>query len=173
MSDERNEDMLPQALTVDELRLLAHRERNAQKQRDSRRRRAEERAQVALMPNAGGFVIPKMPGTLRGIRKWLRLGHDAYSERKIGVVELAEMRRSASAQGEMYHTGAEIRKGEAAIRAAEAQERMADTLAAVEHGGHALLMLSRLQEGLSSGQRRPIPSRLTPLPSPAREESPA
>jgi hypothetical protein len=40
---------------------------------------------------------------------------------------------------------------------------MARALAAVEHGGTALVMLTRLQEGLTQGPRRPLPGRALSL----------
>jgi len=157
-------------LSTKELRLLAQREKKAQDKRGEGERKATERATAALAPNPDGYVVPSMPSGLSGIRQWVRRAHDAYSRRQIGVVELTEIRRSAGTLGELYRTGAEIRKAEAAIRSAQAQERMAEVLASVEHGGAALLMLSRLQEGLN-GQRRPLPPRvLTSLPA---EKEPA
>ncbi len=101
-----------------------------------------------------------MPAGLTKQRRWLRAGHDAYSARKITLLELTEMRRSVSTQAETYKAGAVVRQSFAAERTAAAQERMADALAAVEHGGAALLMLSRLQEGLTEGKRRPLPGRV-------------
>jgi hypothetical protein len=98
-----------------------------------------------------------MPAGPWRIRQWVRQAHDAYSRRLIGPLELAEIRRSAATVGELYRVSADLRKAEAAIRAAQAQERMAEVLAAVEHGGTALLMLARLQESLADGRRRPIP----------------
>jgi transposase-like protein len=110
-----------------------------------------------------------MPAGLSQIRKWVRQAHDAYSARRIGPLELTEIRRSASSVGDLYRTGAELRKAEAALRAAQAQERMAEALAAVEHGGAAVMLLARLQESLTDGRRRPLPGRMHSL-SPAPEE---
>jgi len=154
-------------LSQGELRLLAQREKRAQDKRNERARQATERATAALAPNPGGYVVPSMPSGLSGIRRWVRLVHDAYSRREVGVMELAEVRRSASTLGDLYRVGAEIRKAEAAIRGAQAQERMAEVLASVEHGGAALLMLSRLHDGLAEGKRRPLPGRVLPLSIPA------
>jgi len=58
------------------------------------------------------------------------------------------------------------RTSKAALVQAEASASMARTLAAHEHGGAALLMLSRLQEGLAEGTRRPLPGRVRPLAEP-------
>lgn len=44
-----------------------------------------------------------------------------------------------------------------AARTAEAQEKLVDGLLRLEHGGNALLLLGRLQEGFSGGPRRPLP----------------
>jgi hypothetical protein len=44
-----------------------------------------------------------------------------------------------------------------AARVADAQEVMATTLATVEHGATAMLLLSRLQDSLRGGPRRPLP----------------
>ena len=45
--------------------------------------------------------------------------------------------------------------------------RCPDALLALEHGGAAVLMLNRLQQGLADGKRRPIPGRtLAPLRPP-------
>jgi hypothetical protein len=152
-------------LNTQELRKLAEREKKAQDKREERARKATERAVAALAPNPDGYVIPKMPAGLSAIRKWVREAHDAYSERKIGPLELAEIRRSASSVGELYRTGAELRKAEAAMRAAQAQEQMAAALAAVEHGGAAVMLLARLQESLTDGRRRPLPGRVHALPT--------
>src|SRR5262249_8707775 len=124
-------------------------------------------------PNPGGYVVPPMPAKLSAIRKWVRCAHDAYSVRKIGLLELTEIRRSATSIGDLYRVGADIRKADAALRAAEAQERMADALAAVEHGGAALVLLQRLQSGLTDGPRRPLPSaRVLPMtPAPPSDPS--
>ena len=49
-------------------------------------------------------------------------------------------------------------------RTAEAQERLVEALLTVEHGGSALLLLTRLQDGLADGRRRPLPgARALPL----------
>ena len=47
----------------------------------------------------------------------------------------------------------------AAIRTAEAQARIAETLARVEHGGAAVALLERLRAGIADGPRRPLPGR--------------
>jgi hypothetical protein len=116
------------------------------------------------LPGAHHVRRPALPDRARegvsaapGERSRPSLQDDAYERGEITSAKLAEARRSASSVGDLYRVGADIRKAEAAIRAAVAQERMAETLAAVEHGGAALLMLSRLQEGLADGRRRPLP----------------
>ncbi len=54
-------------------------------------------------------------------------------------------------------------------RTAEQQERLVEALLKVEHGGTALLLLTRLQDGLADGRRRPLPgTRALSLP----EETP-
>lgn len=40
---------------------------------------------------------------------------------------------------------------------AQTQERLVEALLKIEHGGAALLMLARLQEGMREGKRRPLP----------------
>lgn len=158
-------------LDVTELRLLADREKYRQDKAAQRARKANERAEAALAPNPNGYVVGPVPAGLSATRKWLRRQHDAYSSREIGVVELTECRRTSSSLADLYRASAEIRKAEAAQRAAAAQERMADTLAAVEHGGTALLMLSRLQDSLADGHRRPLPGRaLLAVTTPAVHE---
>jgi hypothetical protein len=152
-------------LTTRELRRLAVRERETQKKRRQRAEQATARAKQALASNPEGYVVPRMPAGLSAIRKWVRQAHDAYSQRRIGPLELTEIRRSAASVGDLYGKGAEIRKAEAAMRAAEAQERMAEALAAVEHGGAAVMLLTRLQESLTDGRRRPLPGRVHALTS--------
>lgn len=160
-------------LSVPELKLLARRERETQAKRERRARQAVERATAALAPNPDGYVVPAMPAGLSAIRKWVREAHDAYSGRRIGPLELTEIRRSASAVGDLYRTGAELRKAEAAIRAAQAQERLVETLAALEHGGAALAMLVKLQDGLTDGRRRPLPGRVLNAVPPTTPAEPA
>ena len=151
-------------MTAVELRTIVRREQATQQKRCQRARKAAEHAQAALAKNPDRFTVPPMPAGLAAIRKWVRQCHDAYSRRAIGPAELTEIRRSASSVGDLYRTGAELRKAAAALRAALAQERMADALAAVEHGGTAVLLLSRLQESLTDGRRRPLPGRVPSLP---------
>jgi hypothetical protein len=91
------------------------------------------------------------------MRRWLRGRPDAFERGAILSARLTEERRTVSTLSETYRVAADLRWAAAAERAAVAQERMAELLAAVEHGGTALLMLSRLQEGLVNGPRRPLP----------------
>ena len=158
-------------LNTAELRLLADRERNAQAQRESRARRAKERAAATLAKNPSGYIVPPMPAGLRAQRQWLRAGHDAYSHRQITHTELTEMRRSVSVQAETYKAGAVVRGSFAQDRAAVAQEKMADALALVEHGGAAVALLARLREGLASGVRRPLPGMRSISPPPSEPAS--
>ena len=44
-------------------------------------------------------------------------------------------------------------------RTAEAQEKLVEALLRVEHGGAAMMLLTRLQDGLSDGRRRPLTGR--------------
>jgi hypothetical protein len=148
---------MTQGLNTQELRKLLEREKRAQDKRAQRARQATERATAALAPNPGNYVVPKMPAGLTAQRRWLRDGHDAYSDRKITLLELTEMRRSVSTQAETYKAGAIVRQSFAAERAAAAQERMAEVLASVEHGGAAVMLLARLREGLGEGRTRPLP----------------
>ena len=53
-------------------------------------------------------------------------------------------------------------------RQALAQEKLVEALLTVEHGGSALLLLTRLQDGLADGRRRPLPGATRALP----EETP-
>src|SRR5262249_22294226 len=108
MTDDRMDPM-----TTAELKLLANRERERVGKAERRARQAEEKAAVAIKPNADGYTIPPMPAGVPAIRKWVRQAHDAYSNRKIGPLELTEIRRSAASVGDLFKVGAEIRKAEA------------------------------------------------------------
>lgn len=106
------------------------------------------------------YVAPAMPGSLSKIRTWLRQMHDAYNDGFVTVEQLREARRSAMAFGDLHRVAAEMRKADAAMATAAAQVRMADTLAAVEFGGAAPVMLARLQDSISAGRRKPLPGRV-------------
>jgi hypothetical protein len=54
-----------------------------------------------------------------------------------------------------------------------AQERLVETLAALEHGGAALAMLVKLQDGLTDGRRRPLPGRVLAAVPPQPPAEPA
>lgn len=155
-----------------DLAVLARRQQNAEARRRQRAAKAEEEAKAATSPNPSGYVVPRMPGRMSELRRWYRAQHDAYSQRVLGPLELAEVRRSFNTMMDSYKAGAFLRQSHAAMRAAEAQERMAALLAQVESGGAAWLMLSRLQEGLQDGRgRRPLPGRpMTALPSSPKGE---
>ena len=47
--------------------------------------------------------------------------------------------------------------------AAQTQEKLLDALLKIEYGESALLMLSRLQEGMKQGARRPLPARVVTI----------
>ncbi len=47
-----------------------------------------------------------------------------------------------------------------AARVSDAQERIADVLASVEHGSAAMLLLSRLKEGMLAGRGQPLSATL-------------
>jgi hypothetical protein len=111
-----------------------------------------------------------MPAGLRAQRKRLRAGHDAYSRRDLGLLELTEMRRSVTTQADTYKAGAIVRQSFAAERSAAAQERMAEVLASVEHGGAAVMLLSRLREGQMDGRTRPLPRAVPPRLQPPAPE---
>jgi hypothetical protein len=117
-----------------------------------------------LRPNHGLDARPRAHRDDTDVRAnqpaQLKQAVEFYSARRIGPFELAEIRRSASSVGDLYRTRAELRKAETALRAAQAQERMAEALAAVEHGGAAVMLLARLQESLTDGRRRPLPGRV-------------
>ena len=162
MSDAATDKAPP--LSVEELRLLAEREKNRQDKVAQRARKATEHAASAMAPNPNGYVVPSVPAGLSAIRKWLRQQHDAYSQRRLGVFELTECRRTMASLADSYRASADLRKAEAAIRAAEAQERMADVLAQVEHGGAAVALLARLRE-LPGEARRPLPWRVPTVPA--------
>lgn len=140
-----------------ELDKLIERAKKADDKKAQRARQAVERATAALAPNPSGYRVPDMPAGLTAQRRWLRDGHNAYSRREIGLLELTEMRRSVSTQAETYKAGAIVRQSFAAERSAVAQERMAEVLASVEHGSGAVLLLSRLREGQLEGRGRPLP----------------
>jgi hypothetical protein len=54
-------------------------------------------------------------------------------------------------------------------RAADSQERLVEVLLRLEHGGAAVMLLSRLQQGLVEGRTRPLPPRVLRA-SPAEPE---
>jgi hypothetical protein len=135
----------PPAPLTEEQRLEAQRETWRVERAGRRQRQAEERARAADQP--GTVPTPPMPAGLRAMRRWLRRRHDAYERGEITSARLAEQRRTVSALGDTYRVGAELRKAEAAIRAAEAQERMAELLASFEHGGAVVGLLASLRAG--------------------------
>jgi hypothetical protein len=128
-----------------------------QRQKQRQRERAEEvRGRVA--DKRGSATVPAVPEGLKATRTWLRLVHDLYSARRVTSQELQECRRTAQSIGDLHRVGADLRKAEAALRSAAAAEQMAQTLARVEHGEAAILMLERLREGVTTdGPRRPLP----------------
>lgn len=58
-----------------------------------------------------------------------------------------------------------------AARAADAQERLVEILASLEHGGAAVAFLARLQSGLAEGKRRPLPGRVLQMTPPDGDAS--
>jgi hypothetical protein len=122
-----------------------------------RARKAREHAAAAMQPASNGYIVPPVPAGLSAIRKWLRRQHDAYSRRQLTGPELNECRYTMRAIADSYRASAEVRKSEAVLRAAEAQEHMADVLAQVEHGSAAFVLLERLKNEVDTGPRRPLP----------------
>ncbi len=120
-----------------------------------RKRRVEEHARQAMELSPTGYRAPPVPSGLSAIRKWVRKQHDAYSRRDLALPELNECRNTMRALADSYRASADLRKGAAAMRAVEAQERMADVLAQLEHGGAAAALLARLRE--MPGESKPLP----------------
>jgi hypothetical protein len=151
-------------LATEELRLLADRERDAQRKRVERAAAAQARALAGDVPAA--VKLPPMPASLRAIRKWLRDAFDLYEQGHRNVARLDQTRAHARAVADMFKASAEIRKAEAAIRSAAAQERLSEILAALEHGGATVALLASLRtaDGLLAGPRRPLPRAVAPLP---------
>lgn len=147
-------------LTTEELKQVARRERNRLYKQQERAAQAAAHAAGAVLPNPDGFTVPPVPAGLNKLRKWVRYCHDQYSLRRIGVTELTEVRRSAAALGDLYKAGAEVRRAEAALRSAAAQEQLAASLQSLEHGGTAALLLAQFQQSLTEGKRRPLPGRV-------------
>ena len=144
------------------VKALAARENAAERQRRSRSSRDMARAEAAMAANPGNFVVPKMPRNIRGLRIWMAEAHDEYSgnvtgQRRVSPIELMEMRRSMTAVLETYKISALVRQARAAMRQAEATERLADALRSMEHGGAAVALLARLRE--MPGESRPLPFR--------------
>jgi hypothetical protein len=152
-----------------ELKRLVQRGKDSHYKRVWRKRKAEKDAKAAISPPPNGYRVPRMPASPQAIRKWLRSGHDAYSGRLIGVLELEQMRKSAAAVGESYKVGSFMKQALAAVEAAKAQTQMAKTLAEFQHGGAAVAWLSRAQSEYQSGPRRPLPSRALGALPPASE----
>ncbi len=51
------------------------------------------------------------------------------------------------------------------------QQQMVDALLRLEHGGAAMMLMAKFQQGMSGGQRRPLPGRtVNPVESPPSEE---
>ena len=118
-------------------------------------------------PEAARRKIPPMPAGLPALGRWLRETFNLWSVGRITKAELAEVRRHTATAFDRYRTGAEVRKSKAALRAAEAQERMADVLASLEHGGPAVALLARLRE--MPGETRPLPFRRSMPTTPPQE----
>ena len=58
-----------------------------------------------------------------------------------------------------------------AARVADSTELMAQTLAQVEHGASAVLLLNRFQDSLRSGTRRPLPGLRQIMPPPSEPDA--
>jgi hypothetical protein len=105
------------------------------------------------------FIVPAMPTALARLPEWFTYVVDAYGRGELTVDQVRECRRNAATYGDIHRAMADVKKADAQMKAAQAQERMAEVLAAFEHGGPAVAMLARLQEGLSDGTPRALPGR--------------
>src|SRR3989304_6234303 len=89
-------------------------------------------------PPPSGFRIPPAPTDLRGVKRWIKAAHDAFTRRELTAAELNEVRRTAASMFEGSKAQADVRRSIAALEAAQAQNRMAEGLAGAERGGTAL-----------------------------------
>ncbi len=113
-----------------------------------------------------------------GLGKLRTLSHDT-PEPRFRTTE--DVRRYAERTAYLVTTGQLDRHvAETALRAAglglqvhqlKNQERLTDALLRMEHGGAAVLLLSRLQESLADGRRRPLPGRVHALAAPQEPAS--
>ena len=154
----------PPPLDTAELRLLASREKEAQRKREERARTARERAQAADVPAA--VPLPPMPASLTGIRRWLRLAFDQYERGQRSSARLEQARAQARTIGDMARAEAETTKAKAAMLSAKSSERIADALAAFEHGGAVVGLVTALRAGdaaLGGAPRPRLPRPTTAL----------
>jgi len=120
-----------------------------------------ERAKLFGTEPMDPALLPRVPRRLDRRIDWLTdRFHDA-TEGRIAWPLYQECRRVAASLSDIDRAAADVRRSEAAVEAAQAQTRMAEVLAQVEHGGAALVMLQRLQESLQDGKgRKPLPGRV-------------
>lgn len=110
-------------------------------------------------PFLGSFVVPPIPADLGDQQEWHRFVADAYLRGEVDEDTMGKVRVIFRDQRDAFRVAYEGDKARAALRIADSQERMADVLASLEHGGAAVVMLQRLAEGVA-GRRRPLPSRV-------------
>src|SRR3972149_6445671 len=102
--------------------------------RTQRRLAREARERVADAPPPSGFGMPPAPTDLRGVKRWIKAAHDAFTRRELTAAELNEVRRTAASMFEGSKAQADVRRSIAALEAAQAQTRMAEGLAGAEAG---------------------------------------
>ncbi len=114
-------------------------------------------------------ILARKGGIARSLEKALPSTYNAPPfDTRESIVEWARDMAGKVLRGELSPKLSAEARGHAQLalqaRTAEAQERLVEALLTVEHGGSAMLLLTRLQDGLADGRRRPLPgTRALPL----------
>ncbi len=120
-------------------------------------------------------VLARKGGIARSLEKALPSTYNVPPfDTRESIVEWAREMAGKVLRGELSPKLSAEARGHAQLalqaRTAEAQERLVEALLTVEHGGSAMLLLTRLQDGLADGRRRPLPGAIRALP--LSEETP-
>ena len=120
-------------------------------------RTPEERSLLALKGGIASRLQRALPATYAMI---------PFDSRE-SVVRFAEdlARRVLTEDVDPRRVDSALRAAGVALSAftAQTQERLVEALLKIEHGGAAMLLLTRLQDGLAEGRRRPLPGRVAVL----------
>lgn len=142
----------------------AQRQTNRDRKRVERAEATRVREALTMAPNPSGYITPRPPVHYRARKAWLADRHHDYAQRRISIIELDQCRKTADSLANQDKAASMVRQSRAAMKSADAQDKLAALVAGMRDGGVAAALLLSLRGNGDATRYAPIMPRPGALP---------